>query len=503
LQANAKSGDSSGQILVRLNSWKEIARYFERDVRTVRRWEATRGLPVHRMPGGGRSGVFAYVAELEVWLGSSSGRETALEPAVAARGEESEEAEADAGPENEVGEVQAAVEAEAVRPAPLPHATTEQKRRSGSGVWVVAAAVLVLAAGAAGYLAHRRRVRVDVAASAEKTSKPPANGEAQELYLRGLYLWNQRTEQSLTQSVDLFTQAIVRDPHFAAAYAALADSYLLLRQYGHMADNEAFPRALAAAKQALALDDRSFEAHRSYAFVLNYWIWDFAAADAEFQRSIALKGDEAQTHSWYATTLYSAGKYQEAMREIDVARRLHPDSISILTNRGLLLAAVDRSAALAYLREVEKAAPAFPTLHLYLGNICLADGDYRCFLNERLTAATEQKDVSDVAVLNAAAKEFARSGSQGMLRLMAEKYGEGVDAGEPGAMQPASFYAQVGNWEVALHYLKVAEQRRESQFLAMNADPVYKPLYETAEYKALLVERNTPLDTRDGGVSGR
>jgi len=51
-----------------LNSWKEIAYYLGRDVRTVRRWEKERGLPVHRVPGGKRSGVFAYPAEIDGWL---------------------------------------------------------------------------------------------------------------------------------------------------------------------------------------------------------------------------------------------------------------------------------------------------------------------------------------------------------------------------------------------------------------------------------------------------
>lgn len=55
----------------RLNSWKEIAEYCGRNVRTMLRWEKDRGLPAHRIPGGGR--VFAYTAELEQWLRSELG----------------------------------------------------------------------------------------------------------------------------------------------------------------------------------------------------------------------------------------------------------------------------------------------------------------------------------------------------------------------------------------------------------------------------------------------
>jgi hypothetical protein len=52
----------------RLDSWKDIASYLRRDVRTVIRWEQQRGLPVRRVPGGGRKAVFAYTVELDSWL---------------------------------------------------------------------------------------------------------------------------------------------------------------------------------------------------------------------------------------------------------------------------------------------------------------------------------------------------------------------------------------------------------------------------------------------------
>src|SRR5215469_12642977 len=52
----------------RLDSWKEIAAFFARAERTVKRWESERGLPIHRVPGRGRSAVFAYRDELAAWL---------------------------------------------------------------------------------------------------------------------------------------------------------------------------------------------------------------------------------------------------------------------------------------------------------------------------------------------------------------------------------------------------------------------------------------------------
>jgi hypothetical protein len=62
----------------RLDSWKEIAAYLGRDVRTVTRWEKLKGLPVHRIPGGRRHAVFSYRAELEAWLNPLESRSRSL-----------------------------------------------------------------------------------------------------------------------------------------------------------------------------------------------------------------------------------------------------------------------------------------------------------------------------------------------------------------------------------------------------------------------------------------
>src|ERR1700676_716003 len=65
------SNTDSQNVGERLDSWKEIAAFFDRDERTVKRWEKERRLPVHRVPGGGRGTVFAYAEELKTWMRSS------------------------------------------------------------------------------------------------------------------------------------------------------------------------------------------------------------------------------------------------------------------------------------------------------------------------------------------------------------------------------------------------------------------------------------------------
>jgi hypothetical protein len=65
----------------KLDSWKEIADYLRRDVRSVQRWERSRGLPIYRLPGAKIGGAFAYTGELDEWL--HSGREQQPEDGLA------------------------------------------------------------------------------------------------------------------------------------------------------------------------------------------------------------------------------------------------------------------------------------------------------------------------------------------------------------------------------------------------------------------------------------
>jgi serine/threonine-protein kinase len=89
LNANGSAKPAAGDG--RLRSWKEIASYFGADERTVKRWEVTRGLPVHRVPGEARAPVYAYEAELAAWLRpeaevAAPGPETASDVAPAVGG---------------------------------------------------------------------------------------------------------------------------------------------------------------------------------------------------------------------------------------------------------------------------------------------------------------------------------------------------------------------------------------------------------------------------------
>jgi len=152
------------------------------------------------------------------------------------------------------------------------------------------------------------------------------NREAYLSYLEGRYFWNRRTAENIQKAFAFFERSINEDPTYAPAYAGLADCYELLGSapYTAMPPREAFPKAEAAARKALELDDSLAEAHVSLGYAYLAYEWNFALADREFRRALDLRPNYATGHQFYAYSLTAAGKLPEAIEERKKAVDLDP-----------------------------------------------------------------------------------------------------------------------------------------------------------------------------------
>ena len=337
--------------------------------------------------------------------------------------------------------------------------------------------------------------------------KPVASGhktvpEAEELCLRGAYYWQKRTPQSLTQAVDLFTQAIVRDPQYAPAYVGLAKCYLLLREFSAMPDAEAYPRARAAAQKALELDESSAEAHCALAFISFWWNWDAAAADREFRRSLALDANSGLAHHWYATFLDTRDRRQEALQQIDRAQKLDPASTSILADKGLLLFhAGHRDEAVGLLAQLQKADPAQQSSYRYLARIYVSEGRYSQYLDEFSRYAALCGDRVTEAVSAAGMRGYAKGGGQRMLESMLETETTFYRRKEMAAYFLAQTCALLGRNAQAIAWLETASTEPGDAFLGYRTDEVFAHLRSDPAYRNLDAHWE-PL-IRDGRVKGR
>ena len=179
------------------------------------------------------------------------------------------------------------------------------------------------------------RVRLGAATDSALGARPTEDLDAYDLYLKGRFAWNQRTGTSLQQAASWFGQAVARDSGFTRAWAGLADSYLLLPAYTGERQEEAWARARDAARRALAADPALADAHTSMAYGTMLYEWDWAGAEASFRRAIAANPNYPTAHHWYADFLAGRGRLDEALEQMEEARRLEP--LSLIINAELAL----------------------------------------------------------------------------------------------------------------------------------------------------------------------
>jgi DNA-binding winged helix-turn-helix (wHTH) protein/tetratricopeptide (TPR) repeat protein len=380
----------------------------------------------------------------------------------------------------------------AVAPPPPPHASPR---------WMFIFALPVLALLFAvwifrpSYRSAKAGSKTRPASSSSSAGLPlhAANREAEEFYLKGRYYWEKRTPDSLNKAVDSFTQAIVHDPSYAPAYVGLADCYNLLREYTVMPASEAYPRALAAAKKAVELDDRSSEAHASFAFASFFGMWDAATADREFRRAIELNPNNAIAHHWYATYLECLRRYPDSLEEIERAQALEPASKSVLADKGAILFDSGRlPEAIALLKQMEENEPDFISPHRYLKFIYLQTADYPHYLGEARTEAILMHDQSALAVVEATERGFATGGGKDLLKTLRQQQTNLYQRGQLSPYFLAVTCSLQGNKQEAVRYLRIAYDQRADGLFQIETDPAFHNLHDEPAFRQLVADVGLP-----------
>jgi tetratricopeptide (TPR) repeat protein len=320
------------------------------------------------------------------------------------------------------------------------------------------------------------------------------SSEAQDLYLKGRYYFEKRTSDDLSKAVDLFTQSIVQDPAYAAPYVGLADSYNLLREYGTMPPQEAFPRARAAASKAVELDPNSAEAHNSMAFATYWGFFDAATADREFKRALQLDPALSRAHHWYSTFLAQNGRFQEALAEIEHARQLNPSSEPILADKGFILAEAGKTEeARTLLTQLCTSQPNFIHPHHYLADLVyFPEGNYAGYFAEERTAARLSHDAGKESKIDAEEKGYKADGLRGLLEARLSVAQDAFDHGSGTPYQLAEAYAALGQMGEALRYLDIAYQRHDLTLTELPLSKPFQPLHQNRGFRDLVAKIGFP-----------
>jgi TolB-like protein/tetratricopeptide (TPR) repeat protein len=216
----------------------------------------------------------------------------------------------------------------------------------------------------------------------------PRSDETYEAFLRGRHLWNLRSAQTVPDAIDQFNRALQLDPLYAPAYTGLADAFATLGDMVHsMPHREAFARAEAAARRALALDPSEAEAHATLGHVrMHAWRW--AEAEREFQLAIDESPGYAPAHHWRAYNLASQGRLDQAVATIRHAEQLDPLSPIIGSDVAQILHFAGRHGeAVAQARQTLQMHPSFAEARRVLFLALLGAGDRAAAARELATFA--------------------------------------------------------------------------------------------------------------------
>ncbi len=353
-----------------IQGWKEIAAYLGRDERTAKRWEKSRGMPVRRIPGSGRANVYIVVADLESWLArdappaGNAGSLPAHPPFPAA----SAPPAIDPPPSNSFA------------PATLVSSPGKPPLRLSRLSLAMLSLAMISVISLAAYALRsplRSRLGAPPAALSASLTHPvyrsPVPG-LDDLYLQGKFFLEERTPASLEAARSAFAEITARDRSYAPAFAGLAVTYLLEREYASMSEREAYERARTAAERALALDPRLPDAHASLGFIDFFADWNSPQATHHFQSAIQLDPNCVLAHHWYGSMLTHQARFPQAIAELNIAQHLEPASTSILASRAYALGlSGQHDTAIGMLKSVIGTSPQEAPPHPALANLSLTE----------------------------------------------------------------------------------------------------------------------------------
>ena len=531
----------------RLDSWKEIAAYLRREVRTVQIWEKREGLPVHRHFHKRLGSVFALRSEIENWKrqvshagsdlpndaaapsqpanrritisvlplknGSVSERQVLCD-AIVCKTISALEQSKPAQLRIVRSEVPPRREASAL-PVKMPGAGISYVLRwniqnDGDGLQLNAALLFAdsdVAVWSHTYRCNHSNLEELPAYIAEKIVQClwlkvfslPAAGPVpghekpgpREAYLKGRYFWNQRSEEGLRKAIHFFESAIRENPGFALPYSGLADSLTLLSFYEIVSPSEVMPSARRAAQRAIELDPNLAEAHASLADVYLHFDRDWQAADREYRRCIQCNPDYALGYHWYANLLSARGQHEAAHMAIMHALEINPVSIITLVWAGVTshLAHSFDDAIMHYESALEL-DPHFIWAHMYMAQALEQKGNFKEALREFETAIRLAGGNNCVKAMKA--HTHAVAGDRSSAREILDELKRAPSDQCMPSYDIAATYAALGESHQVVTWLHRACNERNMKLFTLTQDPRFDTLRRCSEFKQIVEQVGLP-----------
>lgn len=312
------------------------------------------------------------------------------------------------------------------------------------------------------------RVRLDRPVPARLPSTGSA--EAHDLYLKGRYFWNQRSEAALIRANTYFARAVSIDPGYADAYSGLADVEIAPRP-GRPA--ERFERAKAAASRALTLDPTLPEAHLSMGWISMWYDRRWTDAEKHFLQAIELNPRLPWAIAWYAAYLAAVGRLEESLPLIERAYSLDPLNYVRATYVGTHYLWLRRpDAAATYFQKTLELQPNFYMAHWGLARVYLVQGRYAEALAELQYDGGDFTGLHRPGLLGYA---YGKAGNVAAARRVLRELNATASRGEyVPPVDIAVIHIALGKHEQALDALeRVVDDHGARIFIV---DPIFDPL---------------------------
>lgn len=304
--------------------------------------------------------------------------------------------------------------------------------------------------------------------------------EAYQLYLRGRFLFSKFNEPDLYRALECFEQAIAVEPDFAEAYSGIADVHMWLTELGPIAPLEGMPKAKEAARKALELNPDLSEAHTSLGIVLQEFDYDFAEAEREYAKAIALNANNALAHQMYGALLAQLGRFDEANRSFERSLALDP-----LSPMGSWIYPFGLFLERRFDDSIERATKILELDGGFAAAYLILSFDYQ--MKGDLDAGKENYcrflEIFGLTTIAAEARAgYEAAGWEGFLRAMTEPHVRTAVT----AYISAVFFTALGDKEAAIRCLEESYEKREGHIVMLNVDPRFDELRSDPRFQRII-----------------
>jgi tetratricopeptide (TPR) repeat protein len=302
------------------------------------------------------------------------------------------------------------------------------------------------------------------------------NEDALRLYMKGrVFLGLKRNRENIQKAIQFFQQAIDLDPAFAQAYTGLADCYVLASNvaYGPIPTKEAMDKAHWNVKQALDIDPSLSETHASLGTIKLRYDWDWQQAEQEFKQAIDLDPDYAPAHFGYSNLLAVMHRFDESIRQSEIAKELDPYSAPSDMNYGRALYYARRfEAAADYFNRLLKQKPDYAQFQHMMGLVLLKQGKYP----EAIVILERLHSVEPLYAAAALGYAYAKEGRRDEALKMIDELDQFSKQKPIPPHEKALIYIGLAEKDQVFQLLERAYQERFPNLVYLTTDPIYDDL---------------------------